>query len=212
MHARWVAYIQRFHFTLKHKSGITNKVADAHNKRASLLTTLCIEVVGFDWLKELYENDKDFGDIWGNQLCIPKSLLREQIIKELHGGDLGGHMGGDKAIALVKERFIGHKSRGMLAIMYSKISHFIACKKASDATRVANLFFEEIMRLHGVPKSITSDWDNKFISHFWRTLWKHFYTSLNYNSTSHPQTDGQTEVVNRTLGNLIQCISSKKPK
>ena len=92
------------------------------------------------------------------------------------------------------------------------MTHFIACKKTSDATHIVDLFFKEVVRLHGLPKIIVSYRDTKFVGHFWRTLWKTLGTNLNFSSTYHPQTDGKIEVVNRILGNILRCFVSEHLK
>ena len=74
----------------------------------------------------------------------------------------------------------------------TKFTHFIAVTTTFTAAQVAELFFKEVFRLHGLPKSIVSDKDNCFFSTFWQELFKMVGTNLKPSTSYHPQSDGKT--------------------
>nr|KYP63257.1 Transposon Ty3-I Gag-Pol polyprotein [Cajanus cajan] len=89
---------------------------------------------------------------------------------------------------------------------FSKMTHFIPCHKIDDASNIVRLFFKKVVRLYGLPKTIVSDRDTKFLSHFWKTLWSRLGTKLLFSTTCHPQTDGKIEVVNRSLSTMLRAV------
>ena len=90
----------------------------------------------------------------------------------------------------------------------SKHAHFAACTTTMDAPSTAKLTYEHIVRHHGIPKNIISDRDTRFTSNFWRSLWGMTGTTLSMSTAYHPQTDGQTERMNRTLEDMLRAYAS----
>jgi hypothetical protein len=99
----------------------------------------------------------------------------------------------------------------MVVDRFSKMAIMAACKKNITAEATAKLFFERVWVHFGIPQSIISDRDSRFLSTFWSSLWSMLDTKLTKSTTFHPQTDGQTEVVNRMIVHILCMYNSKHP-
>jgi len=122
---------------LKHISGQSNKIADSLSRITLVIQEIQIQVTGFDFMKELYEEDADFKEDFeacknpvvkdrspwleymlqdgflfkNNQLCIPKCSMREDLFKENHSGGPSGHFGHDKTFEQRKHSYFWPRMR-----------------------------------------------------------------------------------------------------
>jgi transposase InsO family protein len=89
---------------------------------------------------------------------------------------------------------------------FTKYANFLPLKHPFTALYVARLFYDQVYKHHGLPKSIISDRDKVFMSHLWRELFRLADVQLRMSSSYHPQSDGQTERVNQSLETFLRCF------
>jgi hypothetical protein len=94
----------------------------------------------------------------------------------------------------------------------SKYVHFISLGHPYSTISVAKAFFEQVVCLHGMSASIVSDHDPVFTSMIWWELFRLSDTQLRTSSAFHPQTDGQSEVMNRIITIYLRCLAGDRPK
>ncbi|GBG85214.1 hypothetical protein CBR_g39780 [Chara braunii] len=100
----------------------------------------------------------------------------------------------------------GHDAILVVVDRFTKRACFVPCRYAISAREVADTVFDRVVLDHNLPLSIISDRDSRFTSRFWRRLHEVYDTQLRFSSSYHPQTDGRTEITNRTLGDILRKI------
>uniref|UniRef100_A0A2N9F185 Reverse transcriptase n=1 Tax=Fagus sylvatica TaxID=28930 RepID=A0A2N9F185_FAGSY len=101
----------------------------------------------------------------------------------------------------------GHDAIWVIVDRLTKSAHFLLIKVNFTLDKLARLYIQEIVRLHGAPVSIVSDTDPRFTARFWKSLQAAMGTTLNFSTVFHPQSDGQFEQTIQTLEDMLRaCI------
>jgi IS30 family transposase len=100
---------------------------------------------------------------------------------------------------------LGYDSIWVIVDRLTKVAHFIPMKTTYSRPQLAKLYISRIVCLHGVLKNIVCDGGTQFTSRFWERLHETLDTQLCFSSAYHPQTDGQTERVNKILEDMLRA-------
>ncbi|RVW88244.1 Transposon Tf2-11 polyprotein [Vitis vinifera] len=231
---KWVVKLMGYDYEIIYRLGHENLVADAVSRKSSspILLHLHVPMVTiWDEIKKAYEGDSYVQSLtrlanaqlegpyaWRNGLLFfkgrkvksetmpPTGLLQPlpipcQVWDDITLDFIEGlpTSTGRDTILVVVDRL-------------SKSAHFLALTHSFTAKIVAERFVEGVIKLHGLPKSIISDRDPIFISKFWQEFFQMLGTKLQLSSAYHPQTDGQTEVVNRCVKQCLRSMVHQWPR
>ena len=87
----------------------------------------------------------------------------------------------------------------------TRMVHLIPCKKSITVAETAKLYWDQVVKLYGVPRILYNDRGTQFTSQFWKILWGLTGTQLRYSTAYHPQTQGVVERMNAVVGQMLRC-------
>ena len=105
-----------------------------------------------------------------------------------------------------------HDSIFIVVYTLAKSAHFIPMHTMYQTPDIARVFISEIVRPHGIPKRIISYQGWVFTGQFWTSFQEALGTQLNFSTTYHPETDGQTERTNQTLEDMLRMYMMDQQK
>ena len=159
----------------------------------------------------------------GQRMCVPEyGELKRDIMEEAHSSTYAMHPSSTKMYKTLKEHYWWkwekitmdfvtglpwtqrqHDAIWVIVDRLTKYAHFLSVNVKDSLEKLAQLYVDEIVRLHGVPVSIVSDRDPRFTSRFWPSLQTALGTRLHFSTTFHPRTDGQSERTIQTLEDML---------
>ncbi|GMG17797.1 unnamed protein product [Phytophthora fragariaefolia] len=236
--ARWLSFFAEYNFEVKYKPGKQNALADALSRRPDYelahVTTVMSSIpdlIGASYacddmcvalLKAL--GSKAFED--------SDSELSARLRARLHrytfdGGLLYYSTGSDDPPRVVVPHdedlnmdFVfglppdaaGNTGVVVFVDRLSKMAHLAGVPDTIDGEGTALLFLVRVFRQHGLPEAVVSDRDPRFTGKFWTSIFAVLGTRLDMSTADHPQTDRQTERVNRVVEDVLRSICAETPK
>ncbi|GKA04765.1 putative reverse transcriptase domain-containing protein [Tanacetum coccineum] len=197
---RWLELLSDYDYELRYHSGKANVVADAlsrKNRPKPLRVRALVMTIGLNLLARILNaqvearKEENYGT----------EDLHALIMHESHKSKYSIHPGSDKMYQDLKKLYWWPN-------MKAEIATYVRKSKENDSMeKLTRQYLKEVVSRHGVPVSIISDRDGRFVSQFWQSLQEAFGTQLDMSTAYHPETDGQSERTIQTLEDMLRaCV------